>query len=94
MMFRLIASATLLLVWSNVTYAQNRDPAMGAAAYVGKKAVEKAAGKALGVDGKIGTNNKIENPGSKEHKEHIQDLKAKGQYNNNNNNNKGAVISK
>lgn len=79
-MFRVIASTFFLFLLPGITYAEGRDPAMGAAPYVAKKAAGKAAEKAMGLDGKIGTDKKIEDPGSKEHKKHIQDLKAKGQY--------------
>ncbi len=96
-MFRVIASTFFLFLLPGITHAAARDPAMGAAPYVAKKVAGKAAEKAMGVDGKIGTNKKIEDPGSKEHKKHIEDLKDKGQYKDKGkgqNKGKGGAVSK
>ena len=78
-MLRAITLATLSFFLSGVAYAEGRDPAMGAVA----PRIATTVGTAIGakvVEKPIGTNNAIENPGSKDHTKHIVDLKSKGQY--------------
>lgn len=77
-MLRVITATTILCFLSGGVYAAGA--ALPVIEYAGKKVVEKSAMNATGLDGKIGTNNQIENPGSKEHTQHINELKANGQY--------------
>ncbi|MGH8744248.1 MAG: hypothetical protein ACREUY_08230 [Burkholderiales bacterium] len=94
-MLRAIISAVLAFSLNGVANAQaDRKPAAGAVRPAITSVGGAVVGKTTGLEPPLSTNNKIENPGSKEHKEHIEDLKSKGAYKSSGGNSGGGVISK